>query len=405
VLELKPFKHTDIIDKSMKLNQVEIRAVAAVGLIMAIRMLGIFLILPVFSVYAEKYPGADLALAGIAFGIYALVQSVLQIPFGWLSDKIGRKPVLILGLSLFAIGSVIGGMSENINELIIARIIQGAGAISSVAIASLGDVTRHEVRAQSFTIVGITIGASFLIAIIIGPLLAAEIGFSSLFYVLTALSVLAILVTMFFFPKIEKKELATEESAVLGYLKRPEIRRLFLSAGVISLTVNMFVFIYPLSWTELGVSEADLWKVYLIALIPTALFAYPYVRYSEKRGKLKIATTSAWALIAISFLVYPASSVLPLVLYLAGMAYFMGHTILQSVFPAYLTQRVGQEKRGVTTGVYNLSSFLGAAIGGMSAGYLYQLNPHIPLITALFLVIAWGLTGLPNPPEKKSSKE
>jgi len=388
----------------MKLNKTEIKAIAAVGLIMAIRLLGIFLILPVFSVYAEKYPGADLALAGVAFGVYALVQSILQIPFGWLSDKIGRKPVLIIGLSIFAIGSLICGMADNINELIIARIIQGAGAVSSVAVASLGDVTRPGVRAQSFTIVGITIGAGFLIAIIIGPLLAAEIGFSGLFYILTVLGVLTILITLFFFPQIEKKELIHEESAILSYLKDPEIKKLFASAAVISLTVNMFVFIYPLSWIELGVSEADLWKVYLIALIPTALFAYPYVRYSEKRGKLKIATTSAWALIAISFLVYPASSILPMVLYLAGMAYFMGHTVLQSVFPAFLTQRVGQEKRGITTGFYNLSSFLGASIGGMSAGYLYQVNSHLPLLIALLLVITWGLIGLPNTPKKSSSK-
>jgi len=388
----------------MKLNQTEIKAIAAVGLIMAIRLLGIFLILPVFSVYAERYPGADLALAGVAFGIYALVQSVLQIPFGWLSDKIGRKPVLIIGLALFTIGSLICGMAENINELIIARVIQGAGAVSSVAIASLADVTRSEVRAQSFTIVGITIGVAFMIAIVIGPLLAAEIGFSSLFYILAALGVMAILVTILFFPAIEKKHLITEESAILSYLKLPEIKKLFLSAGILSLTVNMFIFIYPLSWTSLGVSESNLWQVYLIALIPTALFAYPYVRYSEKRGKLKITTMTGWAFIAISFLVYPASSVLPLVLYMAGMAYFMGHTVLQSVFPAFLTQRVGQEKRGITTGFYNLSSFFGASIGGMSAGYLYQLNPHIPLIVALFLVIAWGLSGLPNPPEKNSSK-
>ena len=388
----------------MKLNKTEIKAVAAVGFIMAIRLLGIFLILPVFSVYAEKYPGADLALAGIAFGIYALIQSVLQIPFGWLSDKIGRKPVLIIGLSIFAIGSLICGMADSINELIFARIIQGAGAVSSVAIASLGDVTRPGVRAQAFTIVGITIGAGFLIAIIIGPLLAAKIGFSGLFYILTALGVLAILITLFFFPKIEKKEFMHEESEVLSFLKNPEIKKLFLSAGIISLTVNMFVFIYPLTWTELGVSEEDLWQVYLIALIPTALFAYPYVRYSEKRGILKVALTSAWALMAISFLVYPASSILPIVLYLSGMAYFMGHTVLQSLLPAFLTQRVGQEKRGITTGFFNLSSFLGASIGGMSAGYLYQLSPHLPLIIALLIVIAWGLSGLPNPPEKSSTK-
>ena len=127
------------------------------------------------------------------------------------------------------------------------------------------------------------------------------------------------------------------------------------------------------------------------------------MRYAEKKGILKIAMTSAWALIAISFLVYSASGILTLVLYFAGMAYFMGHTVLQSVFPAFLTQRVGQEKRGITTGVYNLFSFFGASIGGMSAGYLYQVSPHLPLLIALLLVIAWGLSGLPNPPEKNST--
>ena len=385
----------------MKLNNTEVKAVAAVAIIMAIRLMGIFLILPVFSVYAERYPGADLALAGIAFGIYALVQSLLQVPFGWLSDKIGRKTTLIIGLLIFTIGSLICGFADSIGELIFARVIQGAGAVSSVAIASLGDVTRHEVRAQSFTILGVTIGIGFLIAIILGPLLASEFGFSDVFFILTALGLLAIVVTIFFFPEIKKKDLIHEESEVLAYLKDPEIKKLFLSAAIISLTVNMFVFIYPLSWTELGVQDEDLWQVYLIALIPTALFAYPYVRYAEKRGILKIATTSAWAMLAISFLIYPANSVFTFVLYFAAMAYFMGHTVLQSAFPAFLTQRVGQEKRGITTGVYNLFSFFGAAIGGMSAGYLYEVSPHLPLLVSLLLIIAWGLSGLPNPPKKE----
>lgn len=388
----------------MKLNSTEVKAVAAVATIMAIRLMGIFLILPVFSVYAERYPGADLALAGIAFGIYALVQSLLQVPFGWLSDKIGRKAALIIGLSIFTIGSLICGFADSIGELIFARVVQGAGAVSSVAIASLGDVTRHEVRAQSFTIVGVSIGVGFLIAIILGPLLAAELGFSNVFFILAAMGVLTVAITIFFFPEIKKKDLMHEESEVLQYLKNTEIKKLFLSAAIISLTVNMFVFIYPLSWTELGVQEGELWKVYLIALIPTALFAYPYVRYAEKRGILKIAMGSAWALMAISFLVYPASSLFTLVLYFAGMAYFMGHTVLQSTFPAFLTQRVGQEKRGITTGVYNLFSFFGASIGGMAAGYLYEVSPHLPLLIALLLIIAWGLSGLPNPPEKNSIK-
>ncbi len=387
----------------MKFTKREIEAVFTVGIIMALRLMGIFLIIPVFSVYTEKYPGADLTLAGIAFGIYALSQSVLQIPFGWASDKVGRKPVLILGLTLFTIGSVLCAMSDNIMELILARVVQGSGAVSSVAIASLGDLTRSEVRARAFTIVGLTIGGAFLIAIIAGPILAAKIGFDTLFYVLAALGVIAILATIVFFPKIDqdqdKKETFIEEEAkVLSMLKVPEMRKLFLSALIISFTVNMFVFIYPLSWTGLGVAEGDLWLMYLIALIPTALFVYPSIRRAEKGGTLRLVTHGAWALTAVSFLIYPAYSYFSWILYVSGMAYFAGHTVLQSLFPAFLTQRVGQKKRGATTGLYNLSGFFGAALGGMLAGYFYQLNPNLPVIVALSVIILWGVFGLPEPP-------
>ena len=385
----------------MKLNRTETQAVITVALIMAIRLMGIFLILPVFSVYTEKYPGADLGLAGVAFGVYALTQCGLQIPFGWASDRIGRKPILITGLLLFTVGSVICGMAENINQLIFARIIQGSGAISSAAIASLGDLTRPEVRAQSFTIVGITIGAAFLIAIIAGPLLAAEIGFSSLFYVLGGLGVLALLITILFFPQIEhiEKEFDREsESRVLGFIRAPEMKKLLLAALMVSLSVNLFIFIYPISWTVLGVSEADLWRVYLIILIPAALLVFPYVRHAEKNGKLRTPTLAAWAFLALSFLIYPLGGTISWILYAAGIAFFFGHTLFQSLLPAFLTQRVPQDMRGATTGVYNLSSFLGAAIGGMSAGYLYQLSPSLPLVFGLLLVVGWGFLGLPNPP-------
>ncbi|MCI0482721.1 MAG: MFS transporter, partial [Candidatus Dadabacteria bacterium] len=250
---------------------------------MATRLLGIFLILPVFSVYAEKYPGSDLAMAGLAFGIYALAQSILQLPFGWASDRIGRKPVLVAGIVLFTAGSVYCGLADTINELIIARIIQGTGAVSSVALASLGDVTRPGVRAQSFTIVGVSIGVAFLMAIVIGPYLAARIGFSSLFYILAGLGALSLLITVFFFPAIEKEAPVVEKPGLMRIALMPALRTLFVSSLVVSLLVNLFVFVFPLSWKALGVSDAGLWRVYLITLIPTALFVFPYIRWAEKR--------------------------------------------------------------------------------------------------------------------------
>lgn len=382
----------------MSLNSNEYKAVLTVALIMATRLLGIFLILPVFSVYAEKYPGSDLAMAGIAFGIYALAQSVLQLPFGWVSDRIGRKPVLLIGIFIFVAGSVYCGIADSINELIIARIIQGSGAVSSVAIASLGDLTRPQVRAQSFTIVGVSIGVAFLVAIVVGPYLAARIGFSNLFYILAGLGALALLITLFFFPAIEREEPLETKAGLLSIATMPEMRSLYTASLVVSLLVNLFVFVFPLSWKALGVSDAGLWKVYLITLIPTALFVFPYIRRSEKKKALSTATKAGWALIALAFLVYPAGAGYSLILYGAGMVYFAGHTIMQSLLPAFLTQTVGQEKRGSATGIYNLLSFLGSSIGGMTAGYLYQLNPSVPLILGFILIILWGLTGLPSPP-------
>lgn len=383
----------------MNLNSSEYKAVVTVALIMATRLLGIFLILPVFSVYAERYPGSDLTMAGIAFGIYALAQSILQLPFGWASDKLGRKPVLVIGILLFTAGSVYCGMADSIKGLIIARLIQGSGAVSSVAIASLGDVTRPQVRAQSFTIVGVSIGAAFLMAIVAGPYLAAKIGFSSLFYILAALGAVSLLITLFFFPAIEKdkEEPVAARAGLWRIATMPEMRSLYTASLVVSLLVNLFVFVFPLSWKALGVSDAGLWKVYLITLIPTALFIFPYIRSAEKRRSLSTATKAAWGMIALAFLVYPAGY--SLILYGAGMAYFAGHTIMQSLLPAFLTQTVGQEKRGSATGIYNLLSFFGSSLGGMLSGYLYQMSPSLPLIFGFILIILWGITGLPQSPQ------
>ena len=388
----------------MNLNSSEYKAVVTVALIMATRLLGIFLILPVFSVYAERYPGSDLTMAGIAFGIYALAQSILQLPFGWASDRLGRKPVLVIGILLFTAGSVYCGMEDSIKGLIIARLIQGSGAVSSVAIASLGDVTRPQVRAQSFTIVGVSIGVAFLLAIVAGPYLAAKIGFSGLFYILAALGAVSLLISLFFFPAIEKEEPVAARAGLWRIATMPEMRSLYTASLVVSLLVNLFVFVFPLSWKALGVSDEGLWKVYLITLIPTALFVFPYIRSAEKRRALPAATKAAWGLIALAFLVYPAGAGYSLILYGAGMAYFAGHTIMQSLLPAFLTQTVGQEKRGSATGIYNLLSFFGSSLGGMLSGYLYQMNPSVPLIFGFILIILWGLTGLPQPPDSAVSE-
>ncbi|MBI2485994.1 MAG: MFS transporter [Deltaproteobacteria bacterium] len=386
----------------MILTRQEKQAVSITSLIIALRLLGIFLILPIFSTYAIKYPGATLTLAGIAFGIYALAQSFLQIPFGWASDRFGRKPILLIGLFLLALGSIICGIADNINHLILARFLQGSGAVSAVAMAALGDLTRPQVRAQAFTISGIAIGIAFIFGLLGGPFLAAHLGFSSLFYILAALSLFAMLLTGLFFPTIKTENSKQDESGFAKLINHVEIRRLYLATFITSFGLNMFFFTYPLSWTQIGLHQAELWKVYLIIFIPSALFIFPYVRRAEKKGKLQLPTLAAWFFLILSFGAYIAFGIQKWMLYATGIAFFLGYTLFQSLLPAFLTQRVTSEIRGSATGFYTLAGFIGSAMGGMLAGVFYDYNNKLPLVVSFLFLIVWAFIGLPSPPDPDS---
>jgi MFS family permease len=383
------------------LTRQEKQAVIIMSFIIALRLLGIFLLLPIFSVYAIKYPGATLPLVGIAFGIYALAQCLLQIPFGWASDRFGRRPLLLLGLFLFSLGSLICGISENITQLILARVLQGSGAVSAVAMAALGDLTRPQVRAQAFTITGIAVGAAFTVGILCGPFLAARFGLHGLFYLLAILSFLAMLVTAFFLPqiRIEKMESLVRHGFRLGGLINGfKIRRLYLATLILSFILNLFFFVYPLDWIHLGFSRTQLWKVYLVVFLPSILFVFPYIRRVEKQGKLRLPIQGGWVFMILGFLAPLIGGPQRWILYVTGGVFFLGYTLFQSLLPAFLTQQVPSESRGAATGIYNLAGFLGASLGGMLTGVLYHSNQIFPLIFGLVLLIIWFFTGLPEPP-------
>ncbi len=388
----------------MKLNRYELRSVLVIGTIIALRLLGIFLIIPVFSIYAVNYEGATLSSAGVAFGIYALTQSLLQIPFGMASDRFGRKPVIVLGLLIFCVGSVLCAFADSIWELIITRAIQGSGAIGAVAIAILGDCTRNEVRAQSFMLTGIIIGTAFIISLIVGPVLAGKFGFESLFFILAALGLIAVLVTLFMFPELPKKK-TRDRKEILLKLREPEVGRILSSTFITSICLNLILFIYPLDWKNIGTGPQDLWFVYLVILAPSALLANAYIRISETRRKLKQATRFGLFFLVAAFLIYLLRASDSITLYLAGAVFFLGYSIFQSILPAFVTQRVSSENRGVLSGFFNLANFMGACIGGMSAGILYETHPSLPLIFGLLFLILWSFVGLPGPPLEQAEEE
>ncbi len=388
----------------MKLNRYELRSVLVIGTIIALRLLGIFLIIPVFSIYAVNYEGATLSSAGVAFGIYALTQSLLQIPFGMASDRFGRKPVIVFGLLIFCIGSVLCAFADNIWELIITRAIQGSGAIGAVAIAVLGDCTRNEVRAQSFMLTGIIIGTAFITSLIVGPVLAGKFGFESLFFILAALGLIAVIFTLFLFPELPEKK-PRDRKEVLLKLREPEVGKILSSTFITSLCLNLILFIYPLDWKNIGTGPQDLWFVYLVILAPSALLANAYIRVSETRKKLKQATRSGLFFLVAAFLIYLLRAADSITLYLAGAVFFLGYSIFQSILPAFVTQRVSSENRGVLSGFFNLANFMGACVGGMSAGVLYETHESLPLIFGLVFLVLWRFVGLPGSPLEQAEEK
>ena len=389
-------------DTSHSFTRDEIAPVIIVSLISALRLLGIFLILPIFSAYAVRYPGSSAALAGVAFGIYALVQCIFQIPLGWASDRWGRKPILIIGLALFCLGSVGCALAESIGGLILARALQGTGAVGSVAFAALADLTRPSVRTQAYTITGIAIGASFMIGLLAGPFLAAHIGLSGLFYALALLGLLSLILAAFFFPPERRGDHSDTPMTLRPILMNGRLRPIFVATFALSFALNLFFFTYPLSWTEIGFDKAQLWKVYSVIFLPSVLLVFPYMRRAEKEGRFRRPIMLGWLSATVGYAVYLFGAQIELLLYVSGAAFFFGYSIYQPILPAFLTQQVPPAGRGTASGVYNFFGFIGSSLGGMLGGALLHFSPSLPEFFGVAMLIAWYFFGLPIPPERNS---
>jgi MFS family permease len=389
-------------DNHHSFTRAEIGPVIVVSLISALRLLGIFLILPVFSVYAVQYPEASIAMVGLAFGAYALTQSILQIPLGWASDRWGRKPVLLIGLALFGLGSVGCGLAQNIGQLIFARVIQGTGAVGSVALAALADVTRPAVRTQAFTVTGIAIGGAFMIGLLGGPVLAASIGLSGLFYVLAVLAFLALVLAATSFPKEIRSDTREPAMAFKPILMHGELRPIFIATFVLSFALNLFFFTYPLSWAEIGLQRSELWRVYLIIFSPTVLLVFPYMRRAEKQGHFRMPILIGWLAAAAGYAIYLVGAQSDFLLYVSGAAFIFGYSLFQPLLPTFLTKMIPPGGRGTASGIYTFFGFIGSSLGGILGGALIHISPSLPEFLGVMLLVLWYLSGLPSAPESSS---
>ncbi len=381
-------------DVSSRMSGDEIRASASLASIFALRMLGLFLILPVFSVHAKGLPGGESAtLVGLALGIYGLTQSFGQIPFGIASDKYGRKRIIVIGLILFALGSFIAAAADTIVWVIIGRAVQGAGAISAAVTAFIADSTREEHRTKAMAMVGGSIGLTFAGSLVISPLLYQAIGMGGIFALTGILSVLAILVVIYIVPAAPA--LPPGRVSVREVLANAELMRLNYGVFALHLTQMAMFVVMPsalIRFSHLPLTEH--WKIYLPVVIASFIFMLPPIFIGEKRGKAKQVFVGAIALLLLvqigMWLVLSQTQVHGVWLMGLLLAFFIAFNILEASQPSLVSRIAPPASKGAALGVYNTLQALGLFCGGALGGWLTQnVSAASVFVLGAALTVAW----------------
>ncbi len=370
----------------------ERRSVSVVALITVIRMFGLFALLPVLSLYAATLAHATPLLIGLAVGGYGLTQAGFQIPLGALSDRIGRIPVILLGLAIFAAGSVLAALSDSIYGVIAGRLLQGAGAISATLTALVADATREEIRTRSMAALGIGIGLSFMLAMVAGPLIAARFGVQSLFWIAAALSLVAGL-ALTLLPEIPRPK-ARESWSLVPALRADLLQIDFYFFLLHAIMTATFVALPFLLSERLEMALTDHWKIYVGALLLSLIVTVPMIMMDHRQGRGYLIGIAVVLILAAEVaLAFFGVSVVPVFIALA--AYFAGFNFLESGLPARLSKLADEDVRGASLGVFSTAQFLGAFAGGLIGGrFLVEGRPSdVFFVCALMAGIWLALAG------------
>jgi len=354
----------------------EVRSASSLAGIYALRMLGLFMILPVFALYAEELHGATPALAGLAIGIYGMTQALLQIPFGLVSDRIGRKPVIIFGLLVFAAGSMVAANADSIAWVIAGRALQGAGAIAAAIMALTADLIREEHRVKAMAAIGMSIGASFAVAMVLGPLLNGWIGVPGIFWLTAVLAVggIGVVVLVIPTPAVSRvhRDAETVPAQIQSVLRDPQLLRLDMGIFSLHLILTASFVVLPLALRDLAGLPADRhWELYLPVLLLSLPMAIPFILQAEKYRRMKQVFVGAIAVIAIAqgLLFEFHASVLSIGLLLV--LFYAAFNLLEAVLPSLIAKVAPADRKGTAMGMYSSSQFLGAFVGGTLGGWLH----------------------------------
>ncbi|WP_066709953.1 MFS transporter [Curvibacter delicatus] len=382
------------------MTPLERRASLSLASIFALRMLGLFLVLPVFALEAARYPGGDdPARVGLAMGIYGLTQGILQLPFGMASDRLGRKRVIVAGLLLFAVGSLVAALADTLTGLTLGRSLQGAGAISAAVTALLADQTRDEVRTKAMALVGASIGLMFALSLLLAPLLVSWIGLSGLFFLTAALALAGAAVVIWLVPP---------EPHQHKDMPRGRLSEVLTHAGLLRLDVGVFILhavqlamwvAIPALLVQAGLPKADHWEVYLPAVLASFVVMGATLFPLEKRGYLRAVFLAAIGLVVLVQLGLlwsaeaPSISVLAVLLFI----FFCGFNVLEASQPSLASRIAPPHARGAALGVYNTLQSLGFFAGGAVGGWLVKATGVHGLFVActigmvLWLLVAWPM--------------
>lgn len=362
---------------SERMSSTEQRAAAGLAAVFAFRMLGMFMVLPVLATYGQDLAGATPLLIGLAIGAYGLTQAALQIPFGMLSDRIGRLPVIYFGLLVFAFGAGLAACADSIWGVIAGRVLQGAGAISAAVMALLSDLTREQHRTKAMATIGMSIGLSFAVAMVVGPLLTRAFGLAGLFWATAAMALLGILIVAVLVPR-RPRALATREAGVapqaLGpTLRHPDLLRLdFGIAALHAILMASFVAL-PLALVEQGgLPKEEHWWVYLSALLVGFFAMIPFIIYGEKKRQMKRVLLGAVSVLLLCELFFWQFGGSLRALVIGNVVFFAAFNLLEASLPSLISKVAPAGGKGTAMGVYSTSQFLGAALGGLLGGWLFQ---------------------------------
>jgi len=381
------------------MNPSELRSTLALAGIFGLRMLGLFLLLPVFSIHAHGLPGGEQALlVGLTLGIFNIVQACFHIPLGRLSDRIGRKPVVLWGLSLFVAGALISAAKDDLLWIAIGRGVMGAGAISAAVSAWVADLTREQVRTRAMALVGGSIALSFALSLVIAAPIYRVISLSGMFVVLAILGVIAMIVTYYVLPST-RPGAQVQQASLKEVFLRPELMRLNVGVFVLNATQVAMFLVVPRLLVQAGLPLASHWEIYLPIVLLSFFFMAPLLIFGEKKQQLRTTMLIAIVLLLIAeFLFTNSTSVTSIAI--ALLVYFVGFNLLEALQPS-LVSRFAKEAKGTALGVYNTTQSIGLFAGAAVGGYLMDSHGDLSVfvtgavLLVCWLIIAWSMRELP----------